>query len=399
MVILLVFVLTETTCHFRKIVYLCIMKKSDIFWQTYLNLEKEAVEVSRFIFVTDEVTLNQGGKEIIEPCDTQLKTFSPHIADLLIRCCVQIEAISKELYYENGGTKPRGDISIFFDEDCLKLIDIKWETHNKRVLVVAPFFNLTKEENRELRPLKEAHKRGGTYWERAYQAVKHDRYASLSMGNVKAFLQALAALYLLNLYYRKDSWVTTYKDLGKQDYSMGSSLFAVKPPKAEQLWYGNQQQKSESPFVVTYQDVDYKRIEKIQQAESEALNNYWRQQPELNDPDFLALLATAIEKEKQDPTQRVMYIWELAKYRLNKLLPKTLPFEKRKELLLKSEAWNCWVNLNNTHLAPDEISNENIQNEIDIVGIHWGIEIEKRFKKLEWIPIAMNSGMCKVYIP
>lgn len=31
------------------------MKKSDIFWQTYLNLEKEAIEVSKYIFFTDEV--------------------------------------------------------------------------------------------------------------------------------------------------------------------------------------------------------------------------------------------------------------------------------------------------------------------------------------------------------
>lgn len=375
------------------------MKKSDIFWQTYLNLEKEAVNVSKYIFVTDEITTNQGGKESVIPCESQLMTFSPYISDLLVRCCVQIEAISKELYYENGGTKPRGDNTIFFDEDCLKLIDIKWETHDKRVLVVAPFFNLTKEENRELRPLKEAHKRRGTYWERAYQAVKHDRYGSLSMGNIKAFLQALAALYLLNLYYRKDSWVTTYKDLSKQDYSMGSALFAVKPPESGQLWYGNQPQKSESPFVVVYQDADYKRIEKIQHAENEALNNYWQQQPELNEPEFIALLAAAFEKQRQDPAQRVMHIWELAKYRLNKLLPNTLPFEERKKRFIESEAWNCWVNQNNPHLLPDEITEENIQNEINSVGICWGITIEKRFQKMEWIPIALNSGMCKVYIP
>ena len=27
------------------------MKKTDIFWQTYLNLEKEAIEVSKYIFL------------------------------------------------------------------------------------------------------------------------------------------------------------------------------------------------------------------------------------------------------------------------------------------------------------------------------------------------------------
>lgn len=79
---------------------------------------------------------------VVQSCNAQLETFSPYLADLLIRCCVQIEAVSKELYYDNGGTKKRGDNSIFFDEDCLKLIDIKWETHNKVVMVVAPFFIL-----------------------------------------------------------------------------------------------------------------------------------------------------------------------------------------------------------------------------------------------------------------
>ena len=121
------------------------MKKSDIFWQTYLSLEKEFINVSNFIFITDEITTHEHGKEITQPCNSQLETFSPYIADLLIRCCVQIEAISKELYYDNGGTKQRGDKNLFFDEDCLKLIDIKWAIHDKRVLVVAPFFNLTKD--------------------------------------------------------------------------------------------------------------------------------------------------------------------------------------------------------------------------------------------------------------
>lgn len=119
---------------------------------------------------------------------------------------------------------------MFFDEDCLKLIDIKLATHNKRVLVVAPFFNLTKDENKVLKPLKETHKRSGTYWEKAYQAVKYDRFASLKYGNVKAVLHALTALYLLNVYYRNDSWIIPYKELRKMDYALNSSIFAVNLP-------------------------------------------------------------------------------------------------------------------------------------------------------------------------
>lgn len=375
------------------------MKKSDIFWQTYLNLEKEAIEVSKYIFFTDEVLVNGKGGIVAQSCNTQLETFLPHIADLLVRCCVQIEAISKELYFDNGGTKARGDSSILFDEDCLKLIDMKWQTHNKTVMVVAPFFNFVKDENRILKPLKEAHKRQGTYWEKAYQAVKHDRYSSLHKGNVKAFIHALAALYLLNLYYRNDSWVTKYQDISKLDYSMGSAIFTVKPPVANQLWHGNSPTITESPYVASYQDADYQHIEEMQRKEEQALNDYWINQPELREPAFQAQLQEAVEREKKDPHQRVMHIWELAKYRLNKKIPNTLTFEERKVCLINSKEWNGWINQHNKHLSADELTEDNIQKEIDSVGIRWGMEIMKSFQKLEWLPIALNSEICNIYIP
>jgi len=375
------------------------MKKSDIYWQTYLNLEKELIEVSKFIFITDVKTYNRDGVEVEENCNTQLETFSPHLADLLVRCCVQIEAISKELYFENGGGKPRGDSTIFFDEDCLKLIDIKWQTSIKQVLVVAPFFNLTKDEHKILRPLKNAHKRQGTYWERAYQAVKHDRYGSLCCGNVKALIYAMAALYLLNLYLRNDSWVVKYQDLSKQDYGLGSALFAVKPPVSGQLWYGNQPLVSESPYVISYQEEAYKRIENAQKAEKDAQVEYWIKQPELKDPEFVALINSELEKKKQDPSYRVLLIWELAKYRLNKLIPMSLPFEERRSLLINSEAWRGRINQQNKHLAPDEITADNIDKEIESVAIRWGMQIELGFKKDEWEIFATSSAVCRVCIP
>lgn len=374
------------------------MNKSDIFWQTYLNLEKEMIEVSRYIFITDEITVRKNGIETMQACDAQLNTFSPHLADLLVRCCVQIEAISKELYHANGGTKSRGDKTLFFDEDCLKLIDMKWATHNKRVLVVAPFFNLTKDENKVLRPLKEAHKRSGTYWGKAYQAVKHDRFASLKYGNVKAVLHALAALYLLNVYYKNDSWVVPYKDLRKMDYGLNSSIFAVNPPIAEQLWYGNTPQQSDSPYVVRYKAEEYKRIEEMQKSDADALNNYWSHQPELQVPEFIAILSEENNKRQQDPTYRIMHIWELAKFRLRKMLPSTMSFEERKRKLVNCEAWNCWVHQNNKHLSVDEITEDNIEKEIERVGIYWGMDIENRYNTRKWIFLATNEAMCEVYI-
>lgn len=371
------------------------MKKSDIFWQTYLNLEKEAIEVSKYIFVTDEVIKNKNGVSVTENCYTQIETFSPYIADLLVRTCVQIEAVSKELYFDNGGEKARGDSTVLFDDDCLRLIDKLWSTHSKSVLVVAPFFNLTKEEHRILKPLKEAHRRH-EYWEKAYQAVKHDRYSYLYMGNVKAFIQALAALYLLNVYFRNEKWTLRYEDVRKRDYSMGSSLFAVNPPVLDALWEGNEVRESDSPFVVRYQDAVYQQIDDIRKKENDALSEFMRNQPEWNDPEFLAYIKDVVEKANGG---RVMGVWEIAKYRLMKMIPTTLPFERRKELLLNSEAWNGWVNQHNIHLKPEDINESNIQGEINIVGVHWGMDLMKRYQRLEWLPIAMNSGLCDIYIP
>lgn len=132
-------------------------------------------------------------------------------------------------------------------------------------------------------------------------------------GNVKAFIHALAALYLLNLYYRNDSWITAQQDISKIDYSMGSSIFTVKAPTANQLLYGNNPTISESPYVAAYQDTDYQRIEKMQQEEEQALKAYLEQQPELNEPAFQNQL-----KEAQKQREKIMIFWELAKYRLHK---------------------------------------------------------------------------------
>ena len=371
------------------------MNKSDIFWQTYLNLEKEAIEVSKFVFITDEVIKNANGAVVTENCYTQLDTFSPYIADLLVRTCVQIEAISKELYFDNYGEKPRGDNSILFDEDCLKLVDRIYSTHSKSVLVVAPFFNLTKDEHKILKPLKEAH-RGHEYWEKAYQAVKHDRYSCLYKGNIRAFIQALAALYLLNIYYRNEKWAVRYDEITKRDYSMGSSLFAVNPPVSDGLWEGNNEKLSDSPFVVRYQDSVYQNIDAIRSKEDENLDKFMKSQPEWNDPEFLDYIKDVIKKADGG---RVMGVWEIAKYRLMKKIPESLPIEKRIELLLNSEAWNGWVNQHNSHLNPEEINESNIQSEINNVGIRWGMDMMKRYQRLEWLPIAMNSGMCDIYIP
>ena len=48
------------------------MKKTDLFWQTYLNLEKELIEVSKYVYITDVKTVYKNETYVEESCNTQL---------------------------------------------------------------------------------------------------------------------------------------------------------------------------------------------------------------------------------------------------------------------------------------------------------------------------------------
>ena len=63
------------------------MKESDLFWSVYKNLEQETVNFSRYIHFSSN----------------QKTVYSMSIADLIVRCAVEIEAISKKIYEFLGG--------------------------------------------------------------------------------------------------------------------------------------------------------------------------------------------------------------------------------------------------------------------------------------------------------
>ncbi|MDR0905208.1 MAG: hypothetical protein LBN00_03375 [Oscillospiraceae bacterium] len=76
-------------------------------------------------------------------------------------------------------------------------------------------------------------------YNKAYNAIKHDRVKNLSKANVRVVIRALAALYLLNVYYRNEA----YENVGNQivnsqqsptgytgcefDERLGSEIFAI----------------------------------------------------------------------------------------------------------------------------------------------------------------------------
>ena len=184
-----------------------------LYWQVYKNLECEFQTLADTIYINDK----------------QQEVYSMRIADLLIRAVIEIEALSKELYLLNGGDAEMADNDMYFDTVCIKHLNDLWNLDNKVVIVVSPDIYFEEEVNKVLHPLHNAHKRGKCDWKKAYQDVKHNRVKKLERGNIRHLLHGLAALYVLNLYYR-DEQVIKLKESEKNgvDASFGSRLFSVK---------------------------------------------------------------------------------------------------------------------------------------------------------------------------
>ncbi len=184
----------------------------NMYWSVYKNLERDVLTLADYLLFTDK----------------QLQVYSVFIADLLVRCAIEIEALSKELYIDNGGPYPVYDATnkernLYFDTDCLNLLKEKWNLTEKKIIIAASNFYFEDEKNRILQPLKKAHKRGssGSKWKQAYQAVKHDRSNSIEKATVENLIHALGSLYILNIYY-KESAIKSSKEF---DYSQGSNIF------------------------------------------------------------------------------------------------------------------------------------------------------------------------------
>lgn len=187
---------------------------NNFYWTVYKNLEKELIELSNLIHIDD----------------AQLSIYSIKIAELLLRTSVEIESISKTLYFQNGGTK-QDDINLYFDTDCIDLLELKFRLSKKQVQVSGTNFYFSLPENQFLTPLKKATKRGtsSSDWQQAYQAVKHNRVKSLPKANLKHFIRALAALYLLNIYLNDNKYQLDKDSSGVNfDRNLGSSIFSVK---------------------------------------------------------------------------------------------------------------------------------------------------------------------------
>ncbi|GFH41972.1 hypothetical protein Hs30E_05230 [Lactococcus hodotermopsidis] len=203
--------------------------KLNLFWPVYKNLEKEVLNLTYAIHFSDK----------------QLNTYSNKIAELILRCGTYIESVSKELYKEEF----KKDNNDFLQ--CIDKFIKEWKLEEKVVQIAAQ--NMYFSENQQIFPFKKDEKKhrfknGNKIfekkgkprdvwleddkkeihsWNNAYNGLKHDYSRHLKyFGNVKNLLQSMAALYLLNVYY-KNKKVADSINKGDFPDSLGSDLFIV----------------------------------------------------------------------------------------------------------------------------------------------------------------------------
>lgn len=186
--------------------------KSNMFWTVYKKLEKDVIDLSYYIHFSDEPT---------ESGYNQIWTFSNQIADLLIAISTQIESLFLELYNTEFDAKSE-DIGA-----GIKAIDKKWNLSEKQVKIISKnmYFTDTNGFGSEFAPMAYRPHDENDYYS-AYCAVKHHRSNALHKANVNVLIRALAALFILNIYYSFDA--LEIEKISDFDFTFNSSVFMAK---------------------------------------------------------------------------------------------------------------------------------------------------------------------------
>jgi hypothetical protein len=195
-----------------------ILDKENLYWSVYKNLEKEILELSYQIHI----------------CDNQLNVYSIKIADLLFRISAEIESLIKDLFRLEKSCEPKNP------GEALITINDMWCLDKKLVMISATSMYFKENKNKIFAPFLYEDKDENDYYS-AYNAVKHDRVKNLHKATVRVLLRSMAALFLLNIYYKdndekfeleKDK-LGYHSELGFQssryfDNARGSNIYSIK---------------------------------------------------------------------------------------------------------------------------------------------------------------------------
>lgn len=186
--------------------------KSNMFWTIYKKLEKDIIDLSYYIHFSDEQNKDK--------CN-QIWTYSNQIADLLIAISTQIESLFLELYKIEFKTNP-DTIGT-----AISKVDNIWNLSTKQVRIISKnmYFSDINGFGNEFAPMSyKPHDENDYYG--AYCAVKHNRIDALHKANINVLIRALAALFILNVYYSFEN--VEVDEISEFDFSLGSDMFMVK---------------------------------------------------------------------------------------------------------------------------------------------------------------------------
>lgn len=180
-----------------------VRNNASIYFPVYKRIEKEVQELASAIYF----------------CDEQKNVYSLDIADLIVRCLVEIESIAKDIYRIENEVEPGNP------GECFKWMEQNWNISKKKVVVISPFFHF--DELKSFFPFDYKNKSEEDYYS-TYNAIKHDRLKNISKATVYTLVRALGALYVLNIYFRNDK--IQLKDdyyAAHVDRTFGSEVFSV----------------------------------------------------------------------------------------------------------------------------------------------------------------------------
>lgn len=179
------------------------LQSNKIYFPVYKSIEKEVLELASSIHFTDE----------------QVDVYSLRIADLILRCSIELESLAKDIFREETKKEPVSP------GECFKWLEENRTISKKSIIISSHYFHFEKDFVPTFCPFNYKNDSKDDYYAQ-YNAIKHDRVKNLHKANINVLIRVLGALYILNIYY-KDLKIVLDDDYEGQkiDKSGGSEIF------------------------------------------------------------------------------------------------------------------------------------------------------------------------------
>jgi hypothetical protein len=145
----------------------------NIYWNYFISIEEDLYKLSRYI------EFDQNNE----------KVFSIELVRLLISSSSEFEVVAKELCNIKDQNKPVINIDKIRQNIMIFLPDIY------DLEIIVPRFGLN------YKPLENWNNNKNCDWWKSYNSVKHQRNNNYEKANLKNVINAIGALYIINLFY------------------------------------------------------------------------------------------------------------------------------------------------------------------------------------------------------